>query len=255
MNVIKNILIGLLAFVFLIFLLFYFNVMWRSPANFKVDEYGELTVPIMDMSEYEDIIETHRRPYIYSIRSRNGGSAHILGVEHSSDSNHPQFDSIKFLWNKVKPDVALVEGRLGFLFTWTQDPIKRYGERGITSYLAKRDGAKLYSWEPRREDEIELLMKDFSVDKIAMFYSLRPYFSIVRNRKVNNPEVVLDKFIKSRTNYKNIKGVFNSWEELDKMWKKDFPLIDWRNYSNEKGYFPEGYLFEIWNGANMTRDN
>jgi len=114
---------------------------------------------------------------------------------------------------------------------------------------------KLYSWEPRREDEIELLMKDFSVDKIAMFYSLRPYFSIVRNRKVNNPEVVLDKFIKSRTNYKNIKGVFNSWEELDKMWKQDFASIDWRNYSNEKGYFPEGYLFEIWNGANMTRDN
>ncbi|NAS31101.1 hypothetical protein GTQ40_08980 [Flavobacteriaceae bacterium R38] len=254
MKIVRKVLIGVLGFALLVVLLFFFNVMWKSPPNFKVNEYKPLEIPIMDMTAYRDIMQTHRRPYIYAITSKSGGSVHVLGVEHLNNSNHPQFDSINSIWKKVRPDVALVEGRLGFLFTWFQDPVTKYGEGGLTSYLAKQDRAKLYTWEPTRNDEIALLMKDYSVDKIAMFYSLRPYFSKSRSGKVVDPEGELQKLIENRTDYNNIRGVFKSWKDLDEMWKKDFPSIDWRNYKDEKGWWPEGYLEDLWNASNLARD-
>jgi hypothetical protein len=253
MKKLKTVSINIALLFFTANLLFSCNVIWKSPSFYKVKENRELVAPIMDMNGYKEIWQTHRRPYCYSIHSPLKGKVYVLGVEHITDQSHPQFDTILTTWNKAKPTVALVEGRLGFLFKWFQNPIKKYGEGGLVSNLAKRDGIYLYTWEPSRDDEVAILMEQFPVEQIAMFYSFRPYFSNMRHGKPKHPEKKLQEYLKNRTDYDHIRGVFKSWEELDSAWQRDFPEIKWQDYSDEKGW-PKGYLYEIWNASNLSRD-
>ena len=180
----KRIIISIIVFAGIIFLLFQFNIIWKSPSYYKVSSYVALQEPIMDMKAYEEIWKTHRRPYIYSVKSNTGGQVTIAGVQHINDPSHFQFDTIKKFWEEKKPNVALVEGRMGFMFTWFMNPIKKYGESGLVSSLAKRDNVDLYTWEPTRKDEIPILLKKHSADKIAVFYSFRAYFSNQKKRKI-----------------------------------------------------------------------
>ena len=153
----------------------------------------------------------------------------------------------------AKPTVALVEGRLGFLFTWFQNPIKKYGESGLVSKLAKSEGVDLYTWEPTRNDQIKILLKEYTAEELALFLSFRPYFSNLRYGKPSNPNEKLQKYLESRTDYDHVRDVYTSWRELDSIWKRDFPDIEWRDYSDEHGW-PEGYLSQIANASNLSRD-
>ena len=118
MKRVKKVLISIVLFSLFIAILFSCNVIWKSPSFYDVKENRELITQIMDMEAYKEIWQSHRRPYCYSIRSKSKGEVHILGVEHITDPNHSQFDTIRNLWNRTNPTVAFVEGRLGFLFTW-----------------------------------------------------------------------------------------------------------------------------------------
>jgi hypothetical protein len=252
-EVLKIILVSISIIFLTIVLLLYSNVLWQLAPYYKVKQNVPIEEPIMDMNAYEEIWDTHRRPYIFSVRSKFGSDVIILGISHTKDVNDPQLDSIKYYWDKSNPDIALVEGRVGNLFTWIQDPVKELGEGGFVTSLAHKKGVKIYSWEPDRETEIEILLKDFSKEEIAMFYTFRPYFSNMIYGKPSNPEAQLQNYLDSRTDYPQLKGVFTSWEELDNKWKKDFPDIDWRNHDDGNGY-PDGYLHSIWNRSNVLRD-
>lgn len=247
-------LVSVIAFVvLLVFSLFYLGVMWKSPNYYKVEKSIELKEPIMDMMTYGEIVSTHRRPYCYLLNSSSGGKVYILGIEHSRDKHHPQLDTIKHFWKEAKPTVALIEGRLGFLFTWFQDPVERYGEGGLVSQLSKQNGVDLFTWEPTKEDEIKLMLKDYTAEQLAVFYSFRPYFSNMRHGKPDNPEEKLQNYLDSRTDNDHLRGTFTSWEELDSLWENQFPAIEWRDYSDAFGW-PEGYLSEIANASNLARD-
>lgn len=104
------------SLVLLIVALFSCNVMWKSPNFYTVQQPTELKESIMDMDEYSQIIQIHRRPYCFTVSSSFGGKVYILGIEHTKDENHPQLDTIRNIWNEANPDAALVEGRLGFYF-------------------------------------------------------------------------------------------------------------------------------------------
>ncbi|MEM6642535.1 MAG: hypothetical protein AAF616_06120 [Bacteroidota bacterium] len=234
--------------------LFYFKVLWVLAPHYEVTNPVKLAVPIMDMEAYKEIWDTHRRPYIYTIHSPEyQGSVCIVGVDHTKDSANPQLDSLLYYWEVFNPEVALVEGRVGNLITWFQDPVKELGEGGMVTQLANKKGIDLYSWEPTREDEIASLIKKYSSEEVAMFYTFRPYFGNMRYGEYSDPESALQGYLESRTDYPEIQGVFTSWEELDRKWKEDFPGIEWRNYGAGKGY-PDGYLDEIWNHVNIFRD-
>lgn len=242
-----------IVFAILITLLFQFGIVWKSPPFFKTKHPVALNSPIMDMETYMDnLVGNHRRPYIYVIESKTKGKVIVLGLEHLNTPNHPQFDSIRHYWNLYKPTIALVEGRLGFLFKWMQNPIKHYGESGLTSELAKKDGVDLYTWEPSRDDEIELLIKKHPAKQLAMFYALRPFFGKSDAQRKESPEKQLQTLINERTDYKHLKHSINTWEEIDSTWKKDFPSLNWRTYNAGYGY--PGYLNNIWNDSNLTRD-
>lgn len=249
----KKVIKLIISFIAIVVLLMYFNIIWKSPSHYKVNKSTNLEEPIMDMKAYEEIWQTHRRPYIYTVKSSNGGKVTIVGVEHTNDPNNSQFDTINKLWKELNPSVAFVEGRMGFMFTWFMNPIEKYGESGLVSSLAKKDNVSLYTWEPTRDDEIPILLKKHSADKIAMFYSFRAYFSNIKGKENINKEKELQSYLDDRTDYKHIRGIYTSWQELDSVWSNDYPNIKWREYSTGIGW-PEGYLHDIWNSSNLARD-
>lgn len=249
----RKVLIFILLFVFFIVILFYFDVLWKSPSYYKTQSQVELNIPIMDMETYmSSLVNEHERPYIYTIDSKSSGKVIVVGTDHIKNTNHTQFDSIRHYWKENNPTFALVEGRLGFFFSWIQDPIEEYGESGLTAQLAKENNVDLYTWEPSRGDEIEMLIKKYSAKKLAMFYSLRPFFQLPESERIENGEKNLQALIEERTDYKHLKNSISSWKEIDSIWKTDFPKLDWRTFKSGYGY--PGYLQDIWNSSNLARD-
>ncbi|WP_353777833.1 hypothetical protein [Winogradskyella sp. 3972H.M.0a.05] len=250
----RRLFIGLLTFVVLIVALFYFNVIWRSPSYYTLEQDIALEVPIVDMKAYMDTdLKDHERPYIFEVESpNNNGKVVVLGVEHRSDKTHPQFEAIRQHWKDNNPTVALVEGRLGFYFSWFQDPIESYGESGLTASLAKKSNVPLYSWEPERHNEVSALAKKYDTKQLAAFYVLRPFFGHHPDSRKENAEDMLQSLIKDRTDYPEVAGAITSWEEIDEIWNSEFPDIDWRTYNT--GYGWPGSFHEIWNSSNLYRD-
>jgi hypothetical protein len=234
------------------------NVIWRSPKSYKPKQLKELQPSIMSLDDYSNsgLIDTHARPYIYKIESKNGkGAVLVFGAEHTKDPKDKQFPIMEREWTKFSPTVTLVEGRLGFLFSWIQEPIKTLGEGGFAAKLAKSNGVKLYSWEPDRDSEINYLLKKYNPVYIAALYCLRPYrsnYSGLSGRKANK---IMEKLIEERTNRKGIKGVITSVEQIDSLWRKDHPdLDDWRTYKHPRNGWPEGNLKKIAEESNLLRD-
>ena len=246
----RRVIYSILLLISLLAVLLYFDVLWKSPSYYRTETKVKLNVPIMDMKVYmEEMVSNHRRPYIYNITSKSGGKVIVIGTDHVNNPDHIQFDSIRYYWKKHKPTVALVEGRLGFFFSWIHNPIKKYGESGLTSELSKKNNAALYTWEPSREDEIEILIEKYSAKKLAMFYSLRPFFQLPKKeRNIDN----LKDLIEERTDYKYLKNSIINWQEIDSIWKVDFPKLNWKTYNSNYGY--PGYLHDIWNSSNLARD-
>lgn len=229
------------------------GIIWRSPKFYDVKQEKDFAVPVMDMAAYDTLGGEHARPYIYEIKSGNG-SVCIMGIEHTKDPNDAQIKLIEQKWAAFSPDVALVEGRLGFLFEGLQNPVTAHGEGGMTAVLAKKNGIPLFTWEPKKEDEVKIVLAKFPAKRVAAFYSLRPYVSNFRFGKPADPDAVLQDNINSRTDIDGLRGEIETVAQIDSLWKKDFPdLKDWRDTSDEYGW-PDGYLSDIASYSNDIRD-
>lgn len=244
--------ITVIIFVFIVIMFFLLGVIWKPLDYYKVQNVINPSLPIMSMDDYLKS-EGHPIPYVFKINN-NKGKVLIFGASHTRDYKDPQLEVLLKEWNEFNPNVLLVEGRLGILFEWFQDPIINFGEGGLAFKLAKNNNVKCYTWEPTMDSEIEYLLKFYSAEKVSLFYSLRPYFSNYRFGKPQDPEIQLERYIKTRTNYDLLRGTLKDVQMVDSIWKNDFPhLNDWRDTSDEYGW-PAGYLFDIWNLSNLYRD-
>lgn len=244
--------LALLGVLGVFLLLLFTGVIWRSPNYYAIASQREFAPPVMTMEEYSRSAG-HVRPYIY--RLGNGkGEVYVLGIDHTKDPGDAQIDNIEKAWEKFHPDVLLVEGRLGFLFSGLQDPVKVHGEGGKAVSLARRDDVEIFTWEPQKQDEVEMMLKRFPPKQIAMFYSLRPYLSNFRFGKPEDPEAQLQSYIDSRTDYNGIRGEISSVSEIDSIWAADFPQEkDWRDSTDEYGW-PDGYLADMAAYSNELRN-
>jgi hypothetical protein len=225
-----------------------------SSSHYSVENPVILDIPIMSMEKYDSIINTHRRPYIYEVKTNEGTKATILGVNHTNDPDATVIKLIEKIWSENKPDVALLEGKTWFTFTWLQNPIKEYGESGKVALLAKKYGIDFYSWEPSREDEVNLLLRKYPADKLAVFYTLRPYLAKVRRGEIANPDAGVMDFIQSRTDVEGLKGMISGPEDIDTIWNEDYAGTDWRTFVDPQNMYPPGFMFDIFNDVNLTRD-
>lgn len=224
---------------------------WRSPPFYDAPP-ASLPVPILTMAEYDLVHETHPRPYVVKVERAAGGIL-LFGAAHTRDPADPQLDALDREWRAFAPTVALVEGRLGFLFPGLMDPVEEYGEMGAVAARARAGRLPLYSWEPRREWEIGRMLDSFPPERVALFYVLRPYFSNLRFGRPEDPEGFVEEYRRKRTRYPGLEGTLPSMAAIDSIWARDFAgLPDWRETSDAYGL--PGYLDELSARSNALRD-
>ena len=241
------------VFVIALILAFASTLFWRSPSYYTGYSPIELASPILTDEEYGMLVDTHPRPYIVEIDTQNGGALLLYGSEHTQDPDDPQIADIQNRWSAFHPTVALVESRLGFFIQGFQNPVVEYGEMGWAITLARKDNVPVYTWEVPREREIQSVLEEFSKEQVALFYILRPYFGNLRFGKPDAPDAVAERYIRERSDYPGIENMITSVEQIDAIWKRDFPdEADWRDTSDQFGL--PGYLAEIAARSNQARD-
>ena len=227
---------------------------WTSPPEFTAYGQIELPVPIMTTRQYDEVISTHERPYVYELKTANGSTL-VYGAEHTKDPSDPQINDIRQRWGVFDPTVALVEGRMGFLPPLVANPVRQFGESGLVYGLARDDGSLVYTWEPplgKEIAEIAFILEDHPKERVAMFYVLRPYFSNLRHGRPANPEAFVEEYLKKRTKWPGLENTLKDVAAVDAIWQRDFPDRDWRDESDQDGL--PGYLGEIAKRSNVARD-
>lgn len=231
---------------------------WTAPRSF-VPKTSLDTDRLMSARQYDQILPTHPRPYVVE-RAIGGGAGErsgrvvIFGAEHTKDPSHPQLARLREEWERLKPTVALVEGRPSGPLAALGDPVKQFGESGLVVSLARKatwdGGCAIYSWEPDREWEVRTMLAKFPRERVALFYILRPYVSDLRHGKPANPDAALEATRAKRSKWPGLEGAIDSVAAVDAIWKRDFEgLPDWRDTSDEHGW--PGYLREI---SEVSRD-
>ncbi len=231
---------------------------WTAPRSF-VPKTSLDTDRLMSARQYDQVLSTHPRPYVVerAIGGGPGGGAGrvvVFGAEHTKDPGHPQLTRLREEWERLKPTVALVEGRPSGPLAALGDPVKQFGESGLVVSLARRaswdGGCEIYSWEPDREWEVRTMLAKFPKERVALFYILRPYVSDLRHGKPANPDAALEATRVKRSKWPGLEGAIDSVAAVDAIWKRDFAgLLDWRDTSDAYGW--PGYLKEI---SEVSRD-
>lgn len=234
------------------------NVLWLPPKKYHPVNRVTLAPPVMTLEEYTSsgLISRHPRPYVYTIESRNTrGAVLVFGAEHTFDPNHKQFPAMKENWDRFNPTTALVEGNLDLILTWFFNPVKASGEGGYTQELAKSKGIKIYSWEPGIEAEMDAILEKYDPFHVAVFYCLRPYQNRWDQFSKAGQDSKMAHLIADRAQYKTLRGTLTSVEQVDSLWKADFPsLPSWRSYKHPANGWPDGMLKQIAEETNMVRD-
>lgn len=217
-------------------------IAWKSPKYYSVSVTA--TDSIIPFKNYGQIIN-HQRPFIITASNKYC----IFGAEHTRDPNYFEIALIEQEWEKSKPTIALVEGRLGFLIPGFMDPVKNLGEGGKVKALAQKDNVPLYNWDLSKEELATQLLTKFNAEQIALAQILNPYFGQLRYGKPDSPEKYIEQYYKRAKFVGQENNIANS-TDIDRLWKKYFPTgADWRDVSDEQGL--PGYLDEM---AAFTND-
>lgn len=219
-----------------------FVMAWKSPQYYTVKTAPAQT-SIIPFKQYQP---DHVRPFV--VRSQQ---AVIFGAEHTRNPSDSQLILLQNQWNKLKPTVALVEGRLGFLLPGLMNPVAELGEGGKVAQLAKNAGIPLYNWDLSKEALAEGLQAYFSREQIALYQILNPYFSQLRFGTPADEAAYLAPYFK-RAAFVGLQDSIQSVADIDRIWKKHFTAIDWRNVSDETAL--PGYLAEIMAVTNDLRN-
>ncbi|MCI5046761.1 MAG: hypothetical protein MRY59_04600 [Aquisalinus sp.] len=225
---------------------------WRSPDTFALYKEDQ-TYEFMNWQVYEETASEILPPYILQKEPLNNGAAFFFGAEHGRVPGDPQYRLIRKMWDEFAPSIALVEGRLGFLLPYLEDPTEKYGESGFVAKLARSQNIPYYSWELSKQDEISSLLKTHTKEQVALFIILRPYWGSVQTVRLPGADEIVTGLIEDRGARAGIEGTITSIADIDRIWARDFPdAADWRDQSF--GVELPGYFGELFIQANDVRD-
>ena len=162
------------------------------------------------------------------------GQVFYFGTRHTFDPNDWQIRAIEDYWHQFHATLALNEGGDPPVLDSREEMVQRFGEAGLVRFLAKTSGLPVRSLEPPREQERELLLKDFSVEQVKLFYVLR---GVVQFRKSRNDERIED-FVKSvidgLSREPGLEGPPKSFSEFERSYARLFgESTDWRAAPDE----------------------
>lgn len=239
----------LLLFVVFAVALFAF-VAWMSwspgPAVYATPSATALKLPsrFRTWDEHDAIIKrTWPKPYILEMKN-----VVMYGAHHTSDRNDPQLADIERRWRAFKPTVALNEGRRRGNFLGPFTLLGSKSESQLVHALAVRDHVRFYSLEPRYEDEVAALLRKWTPEQVALFFTTRVYWSEANGKA--NDRLAAD-LLRKRTDVDGLRGSLRSVGDIDRVWNRDFAgEPDWRTRTAE----PEtGYLGEIADESRRIR--
>lgn len=246
MKKVKKIALSIGTILILLIIWGYFNI-WRSPKFYLEKNICEPFKNVLTMKQYSNFVDSHERPYVYQ-----NENILIFGSEHTKNPNDPQIKTIEIAFEKFKPTVVLVEGRLGFLIPYIMNPVVKFGEMGKVGELAYKNNVSIYSWDTPKNELLNDLRDSFEPEQIALKEILTPYFGNLRFSKPESPEKYVEQYL-FRAEWLGVQDKISSIQDIDRIWKRDFSLEkDWRDTSDQWGL--PGYLSEIGDHSNFIRN-
>ena len=139
---------------------------------------GQRESDILSLEEYVRL--SKKSPYVLNL-SGDGGSLLYFGAAHTYDPSHPQLAEVERLWIEFRPTVAFSEGSVRPLASSKQTAVARFSEAGLVRFLADADGIPVFSLEPERSHQVEMLAPIYSPGQIKLFFVLRQVTQYWRN--------------------------------------------------------------------------
>lgn len=155
------------------------------------------------------------------------------------NSDREQSSEVDNAWGRIKPEVVLVEGKLGFFLPGLMNPVEKFGTEGRARELALENNLPLYSHNLPDNRLSEILLKKFSHAQIELTMVLCSYYTGVKEKKNVSPDNLIRECISS-SRCAGIDGGFRSAREIDIAWSRDFGNVkNWRIQGELPGYAGE----------------
>lgn len=160
---------------------------WSAPPGYTPGDGVVVRGSPADHDSRVGLLE-REAPYVLHIARGPGtpGELVYFGARHSKDAEHPQQTDLRRVWERFRPTVALVEGRMGFFVGTATQGVGVFGEGATVYALAERDGIPLYTLEPPLELEIAALRECGDEKQVALFRVLSGYISARRGGPVSD---------------------------------------------------------------------
>lgn len=181
-----------------------------------------------DGAEHDRVRGEHGEPYVLELATEKGALLYY-GAHHSDDVEDPQLADIRARWAAFGPTVALCEGRArGYLLGPLFPRFAGMPEPAVVHALARADGVPIYSLEPEYADEVLLLLQRFRPADLALFFTLRVYWS---ESGGTADEELAQELRAKRCDVDGLRTALPDLAAMDATWKAIVPAGDWRTWS------------------------
>lgn len=222
--------------------LFAMRPRWGELPHYEPDEPPRFGAAFRTMAEHDAHMEGKNWPYVLrlepgrSVASAStgpGGAGPALlyyGSWHTQDPEDPQITEMRALWDDFDPTVAVTENRLGFYLAALGDGVGMHGEFAIAGELGRQAGIPVYTLEPSWAVEVETLKREFSVEDLIVFYTLRVYLSERYGTAPEKREALAEHLLGKRAGRAGLgREHVPDLARFDEVWRQRFPgLGDWR---------------------------
>jgi hypothetical protein len=176
----------------------------------------------------------HGVPYVLKFKVGTGALL-LYGGRHVFDPADPQIADIEAEWKRFKPSAAFNEGGDPPTEKSAKSAVERFGEPGFVRFLAARDHVPVATFEPKRGDEAQALLKQYLPEQVKVLLVLRAFLTFRKTKKDVTAEVFINRVLGDPFWKKN--GLANAptnVQELEKSCEKLFGgFKDWRNVPDD----------------------
>jgi hypothetical protein len=197
---------------------------------------------------WQEYVEHPRTgPYILEL-DKERGSLFYYGAFHKVNPKDPQFEDIEQKWEQFRPTYAFCEGRIWPLEESRAQAIRSYGEQGLVTYLAARDGVPVKCIDPSISEQTQFLRNQYPPHQIKIYFILRQASinKMLRREEKNEDDARL--LLSKMERFGGSRYFPATLVEFESMFSQIFSELDnWQNIpysyfqSSEKG----GFLAEI----------
>jgi hypothetical protein len=197
-----------------------------------------LPVRFRDGAEHDLVRAANPGPYVLEL-ARGNGALLYYGAHHDDDPASPQLADIRARWAAFRPTVALCEGRSrGYLLGPLFPRFLGMPESALVHELARAGEVPLVSLEPDYAAEVALLRERFAPTDVALFFTLRVYWS---ESGGETDDALAEDLRAKRTDVDGLREALPDLAAMDAAWSALDTTGDWRSWTEDM----PGVLHEI----------